>query len=179
MLQTRQRLITAWRKNWLSPGLDDLAKKRGLGIVKNATGATSIDDLLVAKVLKMLGQIINIGPGKQLADINGYPRADFNRWAVGLIADPGIFTTAQDSLASVDTAIIDIQQGVKMDLTERFEDALKVAFQYHRNQTRKGSDGVPYIGHLLGVAAIVIDGGGTEDEAIAARPTTLTNSWLG
>jgi (p)ppGpp synthase/HD superfamily hydrolase len=34
-------------------------------------------------------------------------------------------------------------------------------------QERKGSD-VPYIGHLLGVASIVIDHGGTEDEAIGA-----------
>ena len=55
-----------------------------------------------------------------------------------------------------------------MELTERFEDALREAFKYHRTQTRKGSDEVPYMGHLLGVTSIVIDAGGTEDEAIAA-----------
>jgi GTP pyrophosphokinase len=37
----------------------------------------------------------------------------------------------------------------------------------HGSHTRKGN-GVPYIGHLMGVASIVIDDGGTEDEAIAA-----------
>jgi len=37
----------------------------------------------------------------------------------------------------------------------------------HRTQTRKGN-GAPYIGHLLGVASIVIDDGGSEDEAIGA-----------
>jgi (p)ppGpp synthase/HD superfamily hydrolase len=49
----------------------------------------------------------------------------------------------------------------------RFGDALMFADQIHRDQTRKGS-GVPYIGHLLGTAALVIDDGGSEDEAIAA-----------
>ena len=34
-------------------------------------------------------------------------------------------------------------------------------------QARKGT-GTPYVGHLLGVASIVLDDGGTEDEAIAA-----------
>jgi (p)ppGpp synthase/HD superfamily hydrolase len=45
--------------------------------------------------------------------------------------------------------------------------ALDLAFELHAGQTRKGS-GVPYFGHLLGVTSIVIETGGTEDEAIAA-----------
>jgi GTP pyrophosphokinase len=52
-------------------------------------------------------------------------------------------------------------------LTSRFDDALVYAHQVHREQTRKGS-GAPYVGHLLGVASIVLEDGGTEDEAIAA-----------
>ena len=52
-------------------------------------------------------------------------------------------------------------------LGERFERALDLAFELHREQTRKGS-GVPYFGHLLGVTSIVIETGGSEDEAIAA-----------
>jgi GTP pyrophosphokinase len=52
-------------------------------------------------------------------------------------------------------------------LTSRFDDALAYAHQVHREQTRKGS-GTPYVGHLLGVASIVLEDGGTEDEAIAA-----------
>ena len=50
---------------------------------------------------------------------------------------------------------------------ERFEDALGFAAHLHSAQTRKGSD-TPYISHLLAVAAIVMEHGGTEDEAIAA-----------
>ena len=46
--------------------------------------------------------------------------------------------------------------------------AVALAAELHRDQMRKGSDGSPYIGHLLGVASIVIEGGGDEDEAIAA-----------
>jgi (p)ppGpp synthase/HD superfamily hydrolase len=52
-------------------------------------------------------------------------------------------------------------------LTERFDEALTYAAGLHREQTRKGGGGVPYIGHLLSVAGLVIEGGGTEDQAIA------------
>ncbi|HWR52712.1 MAG TPA: HD domain-containing protein [Bryobacteraceae bacterium] len=52
-------------------------------------------------------------------------------------------------------------------LSERFEDALVFAHHLHRNQKRK-TTGVPYVAHLLGAASLVIDDGGTEDEAIAA-----------
>lgn len=52
-------------------------------------------------------------------------------------------------------------------LTERFQEALRYAADAHQGQTRKGTP-VPYLSHLLGVASIVLDAGGTEDEAIAA-----------
>lgn len=51
-------------------------------------------------------------------------------------------------------------------LTSRFEQALTYAHEVHAGQTRKGTN-TPYIGHLLGVASIVLDDGGNEDEAIA------------
>lgn len=51
-------------------------------------------------------------------------------------------------------------------LSERFDEALAYAAQLHRTQERKGS-GIPYVGHLLSVASLVIEGGGTEDQAIA------------
>jgi GTP pyrophosphokinase len=52
-------------------------------------------------------------------------------------------------------------------LTNRFEDALAYTARLHRAQDRKGGS-VPYIAHLLAVAALVLECGGTEDEAIAA-----------
>jgi (p)ppGpp synthase/HD superfamily hydrolase len=52
-------------------------------------------------------------------------------------------------------------------LTERFEAALVYAHQLHRHQTRKVA-GIPYIAHLLSVTALVLEDGGSEDEAIAA-----------
>ena len=55
-----------------------------------------------------------------------------------------------------------------MSLSPRFTEALVLAANLHRNQVRKGPKPIPYIGHLLSVAGIVIDGGGSEDEAIAA-----------
>ena len=41
------------------------------------------------------------------------------------------------------------------------------AFQTHAQQLRKGT-AVPYVAHLLGVTALVLEDGGGEDEAIAA-----------
>ena len=52
-------------------------------------------------------------------------------------------------------------------LSDRFTEALVYATQLHSHQVRKGS-GVPYISHLLGVAALVLEDGGDEDRAIAA-----------
>jgi len=52
--------------------------------------------------------------------------------------------------------------------TERFGDALVYAAELHRNQKRKGKANIPYVGHLLGVASLVIEAGGDEDMAIAA-----------
>jgi len=52
-------------------------------------------------------------------------------------------------------------------LTDRFLDAVRYAARVHAGQRRKGTK-IPYLGHLLAVASLVIDAGGTEDEAIAA-----------
>lgn len=52
-------------------------------------------------------------------------------------------------------------------LGERFDRALVCASSWHRGQLRKGS-GIPYVSHLLTVAALVLDDGGDEDEAVAA-----------
>jgi len=54
-----------------------------------------------------------------------------------------------------------------LPLGERFDRALAWASELHRDQRRKSS-GVPYVAHLLAVAAIAIERGATEDEAIAA-----------
>ena len=54
-----------------------------------------------------------------------------------------------------------------MALSARFEAALPFAAGLHRDQVRKGTN-TPYVSHLLGVAAIVLEHGGNEDEAIAA-----------
>jgi (p)ppGpp synthase/HD superfamily hydrolase len=52
-------------------------------------------------------------------------------------------------------------------LTRRFEQALVYATRAHHKQKRKGTR-IPYVGHLLGVAALVLEDGGSQDQAIAA-----------
>lgn len=51
-------------------------------------------------------------------------------------------------------------------LTKRFDEAFAFAHDLHRRQTRKAA-GTPYIAHLMSVAALVVEHGGDEDQAIA------------
>ncbi len=52
-------------------------------------------------------------------------------------------------------------------LSERFERALVYAAQAHREQSRKGTQ-IPYVSHVMAVAGLVLEHGGTESQAIAA-----------
>jgi (p)ppGpp synthase/HD superfamily hydrolase len=51
--------------------------------------------------------------------------------------------------------------------TDRFAAAMAYAYQVHHGQRRKGT-GIPYIAHILGVAALALEYGADEEEAIAA-----------
>lgn len=51
-------------------------------------------------------------------------------------------------------------------LSDRYADAFAYAFTLHRDQVRKGSD-IPYVTHLIAVSGLVLEHGGSEDEAIA------------
>jgi (p)ppGpp synthase/HD superfamily hydrolase len=46
-------------------------------------------------------------------------------------------------------------------------DAFEYAAHHHRKQTRKGGD-IPYLAHVLGVASLVLEYGGTDRQAAAA-----------
>jgi (p)ppGpp synthase/HD superfamily hydrolase len=52
-------------------------------------------------------------------------------------------------------------------LTQAFEDAFIYANRLHAAQARKGSD-IPYVTHLMSVAALVLEFGGSQEQAIAA-----------
>ncbi len=60
----------------------------------------------------------------------------------------------------------DAELALKLN-TDRFAYALDYATRAHEEQMRKGSE-IPYVSHLLAVAALVLEDGGDEDEAIAA-----------
>lgn len=55
------------------------------------------------------------------------------------------------------------RQGI---LTTRFDEAVAYALAAHDRQKRKGTE-IPYAAHLLGVASLILEAGGTETEAIA------------
>ena len=54
-----------------------------------------------------------------------------------------------------------------MNLSPLFYRAINHVTDLHNGQVRKGSD-TPYVSHLFGVASIVLDFGGDEEQAIAA-----------
>jgi GTP pyrophosphokinase len=51
-------------------------------------------------------------------------------------------------------------------LTQRFQRAFMVASEIHARQLRKGT-AIPYMSHLMSVAALVLEHGGDEDAAIS------------
>lgn len=55
----------------------------------------------------------------------------------------------------------------KTYLTERFHQAMVYATELHKNQSRKGAT-ITYISHPFGVASLVLEANGDEDQAIAA-----------
>jgi GTP pyrophosphokinase len=59
------------------------------------------------------------------------------------------------------------EHGTQLLLSSKFNEALLYAGELHGRQRRKGS-GIPFLAHLLGVAAIVLEDGGDEEEGIAA-----------
>lgn len=54
-----------------------------------------------------------------------------------------------------------------MTYSDRFTDALVYAAELHATQRRKGSE-TPYIHHLLAVASLVGESGGSEEQVVAA-----------
>jgi (p)ppGpp synthase/HD superfamily hydrolase len=59
------------------------------------------------------------------------------------------------------------EQTMTPRLTDQFAKAMVFAEEKHHNQVRKGGD-IPYVGHLLSVAGLVINDNGSEAQAIAA-----------
>jgi (p)ppGpp synthase/HD superfamily hydrolase len=60
-----------------------------------------------------------------------------------------------------------VPQRLANPVTPKFHDALAYASDLHAGQARKDTE-IPYVSHLLAVASIVMEAGGTEDESIAA-----------
>ena len=59
------------------------------------------------------------------------------------------------------------REKLKQVFGPKFDEAMILAHELHRRDTRKGT-GRPYISHLLGVCSLVVDYGGDEEMAIAA-----------
>jgi (p)ppGpp synthase/HD superfamily hydrolase len=58
-----------------------------------------------------------------------------------------------------------------MEMSDRFVQALRRTVEIHRDQLRKRTEldpKIPYVAHLLNVCGLVLQDGGSEDEAVAA-----------
>ena len=56
---------------------------------------------------------------------------------------------------------------ISEDDQKRLSEAFQYAVELHATQPRKGSD-IPYVAHLMAVSALVLEHGGTVNQAIAA-----------
>lgn len=61
-----------------------------------------------------------------------------------------------------------IISGAMTQMTQRFVEAMQLAYPLHAKQTRKSPFHIPYIGHLLRVSGLTIEYQADEDTAIAA-----------
>jgi (p)ppGpp synthase/HD superfamily hydrolase len=81
---------------------------------------------------------------------------------------PGSRPATGDTLAGAPRDRDELASALRVGGGSRLEEALVLANRLHWAQTRKATP-IPYVGHLLGVASLVIgENGGTEDEVIAA-----------
>lgn len=74
-------------------------------------------------------------------------------------------TTLNDSISTT-SSTTSTKKGPATVLTSNYTDAIAYATALHGISTRKGTD-VTYLCHLLGVSSLVLEAGGSEDEAIA------------
>ncbi len=51
---------------------------------------------------------------------------------------------------------------------DRLAEAVRFATEHHGDQVRKDDAATPYVSHLMAVAALVLEDGGSEDQAVAA-----------
>jgi GTP pyrophosphokinase len=100
---------------------------------------------------------------------------------VGLAAAEGVVASVltfegtlaragDDSARTVEEALEAVpvdDEAEPLDLGPQFEAAVALALEIHRAQPRKGTR-IPYAAHLLGVVSLVLEDGGSEEEAIAA-----------
>ena len=61
-------------------------------------------------------------------------------------------------------------------LSKSFDEALAFARERHSDQYRKSTE-VPYLAHLMSTAALVLEAGGDEDQAIAALLHDSLEDW--
>jgi len=73
---------------------------------------------------------------------------------------------AYSQVVDPDSAEPFLRIGVKLvPLGSRFDRALRFASDIHSRQRRRGGE-VPYLAHLMGVSSLVLEDGGSEEEAI-------------
>lgn len=75
-------------------------------------------------------------------------------------------TTTNDTTTGTDTSSHETRKIADPVVSPRLAAALAYAVTIHGRQPRKGGN-IPYVSHLLAVAGLVLEHGGTEDQAIA------------
>ena len=94
-------------------------------------------------------------------------RADTHRYREREEVSDSLTTILSEFLVRLRPRLAISAAGDDGPLTSRFEQALLAATRLHARRARTGTQ-TPYVVHPLSAAALVLEGGGDEDEAIAA-----------
>jgi hypothetical protein len=99
------------------------------------------------------------------SDFSAFADALGTRAAAGAIVPAKVPGSVRLHLGWVDGT--PFRERPRVPVGQRFDRAVAFARELHTDQRRKGTD-IPYVAHLLAVASLVLEDGGSEDEAIAA-----------
>lgn len=123
-----------------------------------ALAGASVDEVEAA----FGGEAKPSGPGQATTGQEDIPEADYE-----IIPRDEIEAAANELPGDAATTIPVGFPIEPQTLTEDFDDALRLAHEFHRTDVRKGA-GVPYLSHLIQVAGLVLEADGDEEQAIAA-----------
>ena len=168
--------VAAWQKNGSSNKHERLAQLCKLLELTDDEALSDLQYQLLHRTAAAVLEAQRFGAGHALMLVHSFSSkrsgfADYAAFARVLGADPVADAVVRArTVGEIQLHLGWVTGKIRPEgaiLSERFDQAVTLAHSLHAGQYRKGSK-IPYLAHLLAVAALVLEDGGDEDEAIAA-----------